>query len=300
MLNLNFKQLEVFAAVVDCGSFTAAAKKLYLAQSTVSGHMASLEKEVGFPLIDRSGKREITLTEEGRKVYLHARTILQDCLELSRELEAHISMELTIGASTIPMQYLLPKLISDFSRITPECRYVMKDGDSSAVHQMVLDGQVQLGFVGAALNREELVYEQLTEDKLVLVTPRNERFEALLKENISGNSLLSEPLIFREVGSGTQQAADKFLCENNVKTEDIHVVARIGSNEAILNAVAGGLGLSIVSELAAESLAKQGEILIFSLEGRSTTRSLYMIHAKVRRLTKAAKAFWEYASKMKF
>ncbi|MEA4973020.1 MAG: selenium metabolism-associated LysR family transcriptional regulator [Candidatus Metalachnospira sp.] len=296
-MNFNLKQLEVFAAVVECGSFTAAARKLYLAQSTVSGHMASLEKEIGFALIDRNGKREITLTEEGRKVYLHARSILQDCSDLSRELEEHTSVELSIGASTIPMQYVLPGLISDFSRLIPGCKYVLKDGDSTDVHQMVLDGHVQIGFVGATLNREKLVYEQLTEDKLVLAAPKNERFEVLLKEKVPGNLLLTEPLIFREAGSGTQQAADRFLCDNNVNTEGIHVVAKIGSNEAILRAVAGGLGLSIVSELAAESLAEQGKILVFSLEGKSTTRSLYMIHAKDRRLTKAAKAFWDYTAK---
>ena len=69
MQNLNLKQLEVFAAVVEQGSFTAAAEQLYLAQSTVSGHITALEKELGVTLLLRTGKRKIALTEEGRKVY---------------------------------------------------------------------------------------------------------------------------------------------------------------------------------------------------------------------------------------
>lgn len=83
MQTLNLKQLEAFCAVVERGSFTAAAEALYLAQSTVSGHILALEKDIGVPLLVRSGKRRITLTEEGRRVYDHAHTILQSCAELS-------------------------------------------------------------------------------------------------------------------------------------------------------------------------------------------------------------------------
>ena len=91
MQTLNLKQLEAFCAVVERGSFTAAAEALYLAQSTVSGHILALEKDIGVPLLVRSGKRRITLTEEGRRVYDHAHTILQSCNELSRELEEQTS-----------------------------------------------------------------------------------------------------------------------------------------------------------------------------------------------------------------
>lgn len=295
MLNLNLKQLEVFVAVVDNGSFTAASRNLYLAQSTVSGHMTALEKELGVPLVMRNGKRKVTLTDEGRKVYLHAGSILQSCCDLTQELKNHTSSDLSIAASSIPMQYILPGLLAGFSRKKPECRYVLKDGDSVAVHQMVLDGQVQLGFAGAVLNRKELVYEKVAEDRLVLVTPKTDRYQSLLWDNIPGNRLLTEPLIFREGTSGTQQAADRFLCENNIKTENIHVIARIESNEAILRAVSDGLGLSIMSELAASDMVEQGRVLSFPLTGKSTSRSLYMIYAKDRKLTKSAKAFWDFS-----
>ena len=99
MQNLNLKQLEVFAAVVEQGSFTAAAEQLYLAQSTVSGHITALEKELGVTLLLRTGKRKIALTEEGRKVYTHAKVILQNCADLTRQLMEHAHLELTLAAS---------------------------------------------------------------------------------------------------------------------------------------------------------------------------------------------------------
>ena len=106
-----------------------------------------------------------------------------------------------------------------------------------------------------------------------------------------GNALLSEPLIFRELGSGTQQAVDKFLCENNVRTENIHVVARMDNHDAILRAVAQGLGIAIVSELAARAAQN---VICFPLEGKSTVRYLYMITPKNLRLTNIAQAFRDY------
>ena len=103
MQTLNLKQLEAFAAVVEHGSFTAAADALFLAQSTVSGHVSALEADLGVPLLLRTGKRKIALTEEGRRVYAHAKAILQSCGELSQELEEHRALDLTLAASSIPM-----------------------------------------------------------------------------------------------------------------------------------------------------------------------------------------------------
>lgn len=290
-MNYNLKQLEAFAAVVECSSFTAAADKLYLAQSTVSGHVAALEKDIGVPLIVRSGKRKIVLTEEGRHVFAHAKVILQSCDQLSRELEERTSVELVLAASTIPMSYLLPGLVAEFSRQMPQCRFTLRGGDSACVHEQVLDGGAQIGFVGAVMNRKELIYDLLCEDKLVLLTPDNEKYRAFLNTGVSGNALLSEPLIFREGGSGTQLAVDKFLCENRIKTEDVHVVARMDNHDTILRAAALGLGIAVMSELAA-GMAQN--VLCFPLEGKSTVRCLYMIHPKDRRLTNTAQAFRDY------
>ena len=171
MQTLNLKQLEAFCAVVERGSFTAAAEALYLAQSTVSGHILALEKDIGVPLLVRSGKRRITLTEEGRRVYDHAHTILQSCAELSRELEEQTSREVSLAASSIPMQYILPQLISEFHRENPDFRFLLRSGDSAAVHAAVLQGETHIGFVGAVLNTRELTYDCIATDPLVLVTP---------------------------------------------------------------------------------------------------------------------------------
>ncbi len=290
-MNYNLKQLEAFAAVVESGSFTVAAEKLYLAQSTVSGHVAALEKDIGMPLIVRSGKRQIILTDEGRRVYAHAKAILQSCDQLSKELEERTSLELVLAASTIPMSCLLPEAIAAFALVMPHCRFTLCGGDSALTHEKVLGGDAQIGFVGAVLNRRELNYDLLCEDRLVLLTPNNEKYRALCNSGTPGNALLGEPLIFRETGSGTQQAVDRFLCENRIRTEDIRVIARVDSSDTILRTVSQGLGVAIVSELAAR-MAQNA--LIFPLEGKSTVRYFYMIIPKDRRLTNTARTFRDF------
>lgn len=290
MQNLNLKQLEVFVAVVEKGSFTTAAESLYLAQSTVSGHIASLEKEIGLTLLIRTGKRKIILTEEGRKVYAHAKTILQNCADLSRELVERTCLDITLAASTIPMQYLLPKYLAEFSAQTPQYRFTLRGGDSQAVHQMVLSGQAQLGFVGSVLDQQELHYELLTQDELVLITPNIPHYQKMLAQGISGNALLTNPLIIRTGGSGTKLAVDRFLCDNKISADSTHVIVQVESTQTMVSLVAQGMGIAILSGLAVKDT---DQVLTFPLEGKSTTRQLYMMHAKGYRLTKPAQAFYD-------
>lgn len=290
MQNLNLKQLEVFVTVVEQGSFTAAAEHLYLAQSTVSGHISALEKEMDLTLLLRTGKRKVKLTEEGRKVYAHARTILQNCADLNRELVEHASLDITLAASTVPMQYLLPKYLSKFYAQAPQYRFTLREGDSETVHELVCGGQAQLGFVGAVLDRQELQYTLLCQDDLVLITPDTPEYRQLQREGCSGNTLLTRPLIVREGGSGTKLAVDRFLCDNQIDTDSIHVVARVESPQAMIHLVAAGLGVAIISGLAAKTAAN---VLTFPLTGSSTARQLYMIHAKGYRLTKPAQALFD-------
>ena len=288
---LNLKQLEAFCAVVEQGSFTAAAQSLYLAQSTVSGHVSALERDLGTALLLRTGKHRTVLTEEGRRFYAHARTILQSCAELSRELEEQSSRELTIAASSIPMQYILPELLSDFSREHPDFRFSLRSGDSESVHSLVLNGEAHAGFVGAVLNVRELRYDRIATDALVLITPDAPRYRTLREKGVPGNSLFTEPLLFREGGSGTQLAGQRFLTENGIRTEDLNIVAKMDSSSALLRSVACGMGCAVVSALAAREAPG---VLSFPLEGKNSSRELYMIRPLDRRPTRAGRVFIDY------
>ena len=156
MTDINLRQLEIFVAIVDYGSFTEAAKRLYLAQSTVSSHIRALEESLHVVLFRRKSKRNMVLTPDGKRVYQYARDILAKCTALRSDVMGDPRRELSIGASTVPAQSLLPGYLAEFSAAWPDCCCTLRCGDSGQIHQLLLDGDIQLGFVGSSDDRQNL------------------------------------------------------------------------------------------------------------------------------------------------
>ena len=171
MAEFSLKQLEIFVAVAELNSFTRAAKELYLTQSTVSAHISSLESALGARLISRDTRRQVHLTTEGQKLYPAAKRVLADCRELKALLQGDATaLPLSLGASTVPAQYVLPELLSAFLKQHADCRYLLKRGDSTQIHELLQSGEIRIGFVGAAQNQDSLCYVPVAADRLVMVT----------------------------------------------------------------------------------------------------------------------------------
>ena len=245
MERLNLRQLEIFSAVVDAGSFTAAAEKLYLAQSTVSDNVRALEELLHLKLFHRESKRRLTLTLEGKRVYRYAQDILGRCSALLLDVAVDSALELTLGASTVPAQSLLPGYMARFARENPACRCTLLCGDSAAVQQMLLNGDIHLGFVGSADDRQDLIYEPIAEDRLVLITPNTPRFAALKTQGVLGRELFSEIRLDPQV---------------------IHTVAYVSDPTVLQRLVAEGTGVSILSALAVQEAVAAGQLFQFELD----------------------------------
>ena len=290
-MNISLKQLEVFVTIVECGNFTEAGKKLYLAQSTVSSHITALEEALRVSLFRRESKRTIELTADGKRVYQYAKDLVSKCVALEQAMALEERRELVIGASTVPSKCLLPEKMIAFQRLHPECCCVVRGGDSEQIQQMVLDGDVQIGFVGSTDNRQQLCYERIAQDSLVLVTPNTPRFAEMKQRGVPGKELLCEPLIFRDRGSGTQKMIDNYL--SNLGMEDYVPDIRFyaADPEMILSLVAGGAGVSVLSERSARERIRSGELLAFDLEEKPLYRNIYMVYQKKGAMSELAKAF---------
>ena len=182
MLDINLKQLEVFVTTAEYGSFTRAADVLYLSQSTVSSHIRSLEETLGVLLFDRAARRRVALTEAGKRIYPTAREIVDRCRALQSNLPEREGNLLTVGASTVPAQYLIPRLLADFSRQRPDCQFLLRRGDSAGIHELLRSGQIAVGFVGMRMDEKAFRYVPLLEDHLVLVTENSPCFQDLPAE----------------------------------------------------------------------------------------------------------------------
>lgn len=294
MAEMSLRQLEVLVAVVETGSFTEAGKRLYLAQSTISGHIRELENALGVRLFRREAKKNVRLTSSGRGVYRYAKDILARCKKLESEMEFNEDRELLIGASTVPSHALIPAWLTAFSKENPDCCCRLLAGDSTRTLQKLLDNEIQLAFVGQTIHRSSLESVAVAEDRLVLITENSERFRRLKQDGVPGSQLLSEPLILREEGSGTLKRIEEYLEELNVDVLSMRVRARMELSRAIIASVRRGMGVSIISNLLVEEDVRRGTILQFELEDRPLSRKFFMLRDRKDAPTALAEAFWNF------
>ena len=277
---MEFKQLQSFVTVVQQKSFTKAAAQLYISQPTISTHIYQLEEELHTKLILRTTK-SISITPKGRELYGYAMNIL----ELKQRMLETCSVEskriIHLGASTIPSAYILPQLLPEFGKEHEDIYFVMNQSDSQGVIDGLKDGLFNLGFIGMACEDEEFVCQPFCQDRLVLITPVNKHFLSLQDYGgVRVMELLKEPLILREKGSGSEKLAEQFLANSGLQEEKLNVVARVNDQEAIKNLVAGGLGVSLISERAAQNFLLEKRILSFALPEYLAVRQMYIIYRK--------------------
>jgi DNA-binding transcriptional LysR family regulator len=294
---MEFKQLQSFVTVVEQNSFTKAADILYISQPTISTHIRQLENELHTRLIVRTTK-SIEITPKGQELYKYALDILELRERMIRSCSSEEKKIIHLGASTIPSAYVLPELLPKFGACYPDTYFVIHQGDSQGVVDKLLDGVFDLGLIGMKAESEALEYIPFCQDHMVLITPVNEHFLALKKEPVTPlEQLLKEPMILREKGSGSKKSADYFLESVGVSEKDLHITARVNDQEAIKNLVAGGLGISIISERAARNFLVEKRLLMFELPDCTATRNLYLIYRREYILPGCVQEFIQFLEK---
>lgn len=275
---ITLKQLEIFVSVAERSSFSGAAQALYLTQSTVSAHIRSLETLLGVRLFLREERRNVRLSPEGQTLYPRAKKLLAESRALqSMFRDSAESACLQLGASTVPAQYLLPELLAGFLRRCPEGRYVLKKGDSAAVHAQLRAGEIRIGFAGAALDRSEFQYLPVVRDRLVLAAPNTPHYRQLLRSGAYGRELLNEPTIAREEGSGTDRTIQRYMQHIGFDQSQLHILARIDDPETIKHMVMQGSGVSVLSALAIEQEVAQQTLLQFEMDRDGLQREIYLV-----------------------
>ena len=164
--------------------------------------------------------------------------------------------------------------------------------DSQKVIDEVHKGTYDLGLVGMKTEDELLAFEQFYRDRLVVITPVKEKFLRMKEQKeMPVECLFQEPVILREKGSGSGKSAGRFLEKMGIKEEKLHVAARINDQESIKNLVAGGLGISIVSEKAVKDYVESRRLLQFSLPEEFAGREFYIVSQKNYSLKECAGEF---------
>jgi LysR family transcriptional regulator, low CO2-responsive transcriptional regulator len=290
---VNLKQLEVFIAVADTGSFSKGAEATFITQSTVSQQILALEDEFGLRLFDRTGRGALP-TEGGKLLLERARRLLHYAREIPvamRRFKGVEDADLRIAGSSIPGEYLIPAALPLLISRCPGLTITLRQGDSRDVQELLLSEQVEYGVVGGHFAGDGLEFNPLSKDEIVLVTAAGHRWTGA--GPIPVEELLRESFVVREAGSGTGQATVAALRDAGIDTKAVREAASLGSNHAVTRAVIAGVGVSFVSAVSVEWELAQGALVRVPVEGITITRQFYLVKRKGRELSPAAKAFSE-------
>lgn len=290
-------QLHIFCRVVECKSFSKAAGIIHLSQPTVSSHIKELEEHFDCRLIDRLA-REAVPTRAGRLLYAHARRLLA----LRDETEAAMARyqgktqgSLTVGGSTIPGGYLLPRVIGLFKARYPQVMLSLVIEDTQRIIAGILEGTLDLGVVGAKTKDRNILQEKVLEDEMRLIVASGHPWASRKKVPLA--LLLTEPYIVRERGSGTLTSIEDSLKRHGHGIEDLNIVAEMGSTEAIRQGIKSRIGVSILSTLAVSEDLSAGTLKALAVEGLNLSRSLYLTRHRQRSLSPLGAAFTDFLTR---
>ena len=291
---MDFRRLEVFCKVYELKSFSGAGKASLLSQPTVSEHIRYLESLLEVRLFDRLG-REVVPTRAGEILYKYARRMLNLRREAGRALELYRGMtsgELELGGSTIPGGYILPALIGRFKESFADIRVKLVVADTMKITNMVLEGSLELGVVGAKMKNNNLQFEQVFRDELVLAVAPDHHWAA--RSTIGLKQLPAAPFIMREDGSGTRMIMLEILAQAGLDPRELNVIAEMGSTEAIRQAIKAKVGVSILSHRAIADDLRFQQLCRVSIRGVNFARHFYLVTHKKRSRSPVGQAFVDF------
>jgi DNA-binding transcriptional LysR family regulator len=288
---MNLKQLEVFLAVAESGSFSRGAEATFITQSTVSQHISALEQELGIRLLDRTGKGAM-LTEGGKILLTHARRIVAEMRGIPPAINRFKGLEdvsLTVGASNIPGDYMIPEALPNLLKRFPRLAITVLQGDSRDVLDKIVREEVEIGVVGSRFSDDLYTFTPLGRDRIIPVAGKGHPLYG--RGEVTPKELAGQPIISRERGSGTGKTVNDALSAMGIDPDALTVRVILGSNEGVKHAVASGIGISFISELSVRNELERGELFAFKIPGLEITRQFYLACRAGRELSPAATAF---------
>ncbi|MEL6578921.1 MAG: LysR substrate-binding domain-containing protein [Cyanobacteria bacterium J06621_12] len=290
MIPATLHQLKVFETVARNGSFTRAAEELLITQPTVSSQVKQLTKSVGLPLFEQIGKR-LYLTDAGQELLLTCQDIFErlNNFEIKvADLKGTKQGQLNLAVITTA-KYFVPRLLGSFCQKYPGIDVALKVTNHQEIQQRMLANQDDLYVVSNPPHEIDLASQPFLNNPLVVVARKDHPLAN--KKNINLQELNNQPFIMREQGSGTRDAIVKLLTENDLA---VKVKLELGSNEAIKQAIYGGLGISILSEHCLMSEGISGELTILDFKHFPLKRRWFVAHLAGKKLSVIAETFLDY------
>ena len=292
---MNLDYLITYLELIKLGSFSVVAKKLSISQPAVSFQIQRLEHDLGVRLINRSRKR-ITMTDAGKRLLKFATTIKEERNRLLNDLDRlrhEVTGALSIVASTIPSEFLLPPILGEFMILHPVISAQVTIRDSLTVIADVRDSSYEVGFCGIAPPEEQgLKSFKIAQDEIVLIVFPEHPFAQ--RKEISFAELEGEPLIYRETTSGTRKSLEQLLSRAGLDHSRLVPHLILSSTQAIVSAVEAKAGIAFVSNLAIKKSLELGLVRQLTVDKMKLRRDFHCIYYKERVVSRLLQEFLSF------
>lgn len=288
-------RLRVFQTTARLMSFTDAASQVGITQPAVSFQIRSLETALGASLFRRSSSG-LELTELGDALYRKTQVLFMQAQQIENEivgLTGVVSGTLSVAASMVMSNYILPATIKSFISRDYKCMIKVQMGNSREILDQVSDGAVDVGMVSDPVDRRDIAVERFFEDEVVLITPASHRWAK--QAGLSLADLAEEPFIMRESGSGTRKILESNLKRAKVSPKQLNVVATLSGFESVKAAVMEGIGVAVVPRIGVAGDAREGRLAIVPFTNASMRRGFNLVYAKQTPLPERVARFLECA-----
>ncbi|MDO4741491.1 MAG: LysR family transcriptional regulator [Eubacteriales bacterium] len=279
---MTIRHMEIFQAVYRAGSVTRAAEALHMTQPSVSRTVQEIERAYGVTLFDRMNRR-LYPTADAHELYAWTMRITDACEAMDKSMlrrdghgEIRVGATLTLGACDLPQ--LVRRLSSELPGLT--IRATVAPG--AALRQMLLDNRLDLALMEGDVQDESLLCRPFGEDTLCLIAPPGHPLT--MQPSISLAQAASYPLLLRDEGSVCRMQVDRLLTSNQCRKEPLWTSA---SNEALIRAVASGLGVSILPEKVVRRDAQEGSVAVVPVTGCDFTRPVGAVWHKSKYLNES-------------
>ena len=285
---IDSRQLLAFATLARHGSFTAAAKELFLTQSAVSHAIKSLETDLGARVFDRVGKKA-HLTLAGERLLVHADRILREMRDARggiEELQNWGQSRLRVGASTTACQYLLPNVLREFKQSFPTCVIRIEPGDSPLMGDSLRANQIDLALMLRPPTREDVEFLPLFADELELYVGPMHPWAR--KRKVKEAEMGEQTFVLYNKGSYTYRMVTDYLHRAGAVPEN---PIEMGSMEAAKELVKIGLGVGVFARWVAEKELEEGSLIKLPIGREPLRREWGVGHLKGRQLGLAEETF---------
>lgn len=293
MINLN--QLRVFYEAARAGSFTIAARNLFITQPAVTAQVKTFENQCNLRFFKKKGRR-LHLTDEGKSLYEYARKIfefekeVENVLEEMRKLKRGI---LRLGTSKAYARYFMPFLISRFREAYPSIKVYLDEGSSLDMVGSLLGLKNEVAVIARVEDNPAVTFIPLSQEELVLILAPGHRLSN--KKSVPPQELLEEPMIMKEIGSGTRKQVNDLFSRRRLVP---NVLMETSNTEFIKQLVQRGDGISFVVREAVAAELKDKKLVTVPLEGEKMSLDVSIAYLKHQYLSPPARAFVEMLKKM--